>query len=146
MSITPPIDISNSLTTHYTNYQNALDIMHDYFPLDGDTSNASDTYKIAERNLNTERAEIFTVESKLANSSTLVNQDVNRLNTQINQIDSSMNILETILSKFSNKALAANGELKIQQYQYNELFYSNVVLTLVTLSFIALFIKQNFKK
>ncbi len=60
MSILNPVDISNSFTQHFLNYQTALNLMHDYFPVTGNLNEASQTYTNAKNAVTTEQAQIFT--------------------------------------------------------------------------------------
>ena len=146
MSILNPVDISNSFTQHFLNYQTALNLMHDYFPVTGNLNEASQTYTNAENAVITEQAQIFTLENRLATSANLVNANINAIKQEINVLDASTNNIESILNNFKDRSLAAEGELKIQKYLYHELFTGNIILVLTVIIFAGVIFKSIKKK
>ena len=146
MSILNPVDISNSLTQHFLNYETALNIMHDYFPKTGNLHEASQIYTNAANVVTREQAEIFTLENRLATSANLVNNSINTIQQQINVVDASTNNIESILNNFKDRGLAAEGELKIQKNLYYELFTSNIIILLTIIVFAGVFLKSIKKK
>lgn len=140
MSFREPSNYSQSLNKLYLMFNNTLDEMRkNYisFKLGNSTEYTSNLNTI-----NNVKAEIFSEQQSIFSSTEKIKKEVDKYDFLINGLNNQNTKLKKKLENIKDTGLAAQGELKLQNTLYRELFIQNMVLSIIILIFIVGFIKS----
>lgn len=140
MSFREPSNYSQSLNKLYLMFNNTLDEMRkNYisFKLGNSTEYTSNLNTI-----NNVKAEIFSEQQSIFSSTEKIKKEVDKYDFLINGLNNQNTKLKKKLENIKDTGLAAQGELKLQNTLYRELFIQNMVLSIIILIFIVRFIKS----
>ena len=140
MSFREPSNYSQSLNKLYLMFNNALDEMrknYSSYKLEN-----SPEYTGNLNTLNNVKAEIFREQQSLFSSTEKIKKEVDKYDFLINGLNNQNTKLKKKLENIKDTGLAAQGELKLQNTLYRELFIQNMVLSIIILIFIVQFIKS----
>jgi len=140
MSLTSPSQFENLFDSLYLMFNMSLEEMAKSYPL-YKLGRDKLTYLKDRQQFNSIRAEIFEQQHILFSAAEKVEQQINKLNTQITANNKKNNNLNDRVNNFGSVGLAAKGELKIQKVLYNELYAGNIILVILILLYIGIFFK-----
>lgn len=140
MSFREPSNYSQSLNKLYFMFNNTLDEMRKNY-INYKLKNSPE-YTSNLNTLNNVKAEIFSEQQSIFSSAEKIKKEVDKYDFLINGLNSQNTKLKKKLENIKDTGLAAQGELKLQNTLYRELFIQNMVLSIIILIFIVQFIKS----
>ena len=140
MSFREPSNYSQSLNKLYLMFNNTLDEMRKNY-VSYKLGNSTE-YTSNLNTINNVKAQIFSEQQSIFSSTEKIKKEVDKYDFLINGLNNQNTKLKKKLENIKDTGLAAQGELKLQNTLYRELFIQNMVLSIIILIFIVGFIKS----
>ena len=144
MSTKLPSNYEKDLTSLYNMFDMSLEEIsksYIHYKLGANTTE----YKQDEETFKSIKVQISAIKDDLSADAEIVNNKLTKLNKEITKLNKENTKLSNKLNTFDNQGLAAEGELKSQQFIYNEIYAQNIILTIIILGNVGLYIIYNYK-
>ena len=144
MTLTKPSELENQFSSLYQRMSMSLEEMTRSF-VNYKLGLDKTEYLNDKKAFTSTQADIFELEQKLIALAHTAQTQLETYNTDINRLNKANSSLLNRVNNFDNEALAAQGELKLQNVLYEELYIQNIILSIFALISIVILIKNRSK-